>query len=144
MSKRLPKQARGSGTLEEALAGIPARVALTYARYKPGKPMPKSSRKVRLSIEEPPPAEVVVVLQFSEPGFGFGEVCLKQTPEGVFLDTECMSLDRVKRYFGQLLDSAITDIDQDPKRHKLYNRAKRRSCGPGCSVCHPRRKRRRA
>ena len=130
-------------SLEQVLAVIPARVTLTYARHKPGKPMPKSSRKVRLAIEAPP-AEVVVVLQFSEPGFGFGEIALKQTPSGLFLDTEHTSLAQARGYFAQLLDSAVTDIDQDPKRHKLYNRVMGRRCGPGCPVCHPKRKRRRA
>jgi len=66
-----------------------------------------------------------------------GEVCLKQTPEGLFLDTECMSLDRVKRYLALLLDQAITDNDQTPEKHQLYNRVMGRQCGEGCPVCFP-------
>lgn len=116
---------------------IPTRVAFSYARYEPGEERPpKPGETVRLAIDEPPPKEVVVVLQFSEKGFGFGEIAIHQTPEGVFVDTEHMSLDRVKRYFNELLDSAITDNDMDPVKHALYNKVTRRQCGPACPVCN--------
>lgn len=110
--------------MKEILARLPTKVSLGYASSEPGEP-----------IDEAPPKKVVVVLQFSEKGFGFGEVTIQQTPEGVFLDTECMSLDRVKGYFNALLDAAITDRDDDPERHALYNRVTGRSCNSACPAC---------
>ena len=121
---------------EKALAGLPTRVTLTYASFKPGPPS-ESKDPVQLAIDEPPPEEVVVCLQFSEAGFGFGEVAIRQTSEGVFLDTEHMSVERVKRYFAALFDSAITDTETDPARHKLYNKVMRSECGEVCEICFP-------
>lgn len=118
----------GKPELEQVFEGLPTRVALSYVRCTPASgDTPRGT----------PPSEVVVIVSFSEKGFGFGEVCLKQTPEGLFLDTERMNLNRVKRYFMHLLDSAVTDNDQSPDNHALYNRVMGRQCGPGCSVCHP-------
>lgn len=122
--------------MKAVLETIPTQVTLCYARFEPGEEPETEGRTVMLGYEMPPPKEVVVGLQFSEKGFGFGEVSLKQTPEGVFLDTEHMSIERVKRYFCELLDSAITDNDQDPKKHALYNRVMKRQCGPACPVCN--------
>lgn len=113
------------GDLKKVLDSCPTNVALGYARSRPNE-----------TDELAPPEEVVVVLAFTEKGFGFGEVSIHQTQEGVFLDTECMSLDRVKRYFNSLLDKAILDTDEDPERHKLYNRVMGRHCGDGCPVCN--------
>jgi hypothetical protein len=53
----------------------------------------------------------------------------------VFLDTEHISLDRVKHYFEALLDKAILDTDNDPERHRLYNQVMGRQCGDSCQVC---------
>jgi hypothetical protein len=121
---------------KKVLDQFPTRVNLTFARYVPGEP-DRVEGSVHLAIDDPLPKEVVVGIQFSEQGFGFGEVVIKQTPEGVFLDTECMFLDRVKRYFNALLDSAVTDNDMDPVRHASYNRVMGRSCGEGCTACYP-------
>lgn len=77
----------------------------------------------------------VVVLNFSEKGFGFGEVTIVQTPEGVFLDTERMGVARCIRYFEMLLSSAVTDGDMDPEKHALYNREMGRTCADGCAAC---------
>lgn len=116
-------------SLKELMDKMPTAVSLGYARSEPS---------AEPSEEDPcpPPKEVVVVLSFSEKGFGFGEVTVVQTAEGVFLDTECMSLERVKRYFAALLDQAITDGDEDPEKHRLYNRVMQRTCGDHCGVCH--------
>jgi hypothetical protein len=78
---------------------------------------------------------IVVVLEFSEKGFGFGEITIVQTSAGVFVDTEYMNLDRVKRYLAMLLDKAITDTDEDPERHALFNREMNRTCGSSCMIC---------
>lgn len=111
----------------EILDGMPTDVALSYARCTPA----------ASGDREDAPLEVVVVLQFSERGFGFGEITLKQTAEGVFIDTECMSPERVKRYFCELLGKAITDAETDPGRHALYNRVMNSCCGEACAVCFP-------
>jgi hypothetical protein len=78
---------------------------------------------------------VSLCLNFCEQGFGFGEIVIVQTPEGVFVDGEQMNLKRVRRYVSMLLDGAIADTDKDAEKHALYNRVMRRSCGPGCAVC---------
>jgi hypothetical protein len=119
-----------SSDLQKAMDGLPTNVTLSFASMK---------RREGIADDdwETPPEKVVVVLAFSEKGFGFGEVAITQTSEGVFVDTECMNLERVKRYFSALLDKAILDTDSDPVRHALYNRVKGRSCGPRCKVCNP-------
>lgn len=84
------------------------------------------------------PAErVVAMFQFSEKGFGFGEITIIQTAEGCFLDTEHMSRETVKRFLGMLIDGAISDTDTEPEKHLLYNRVAGRSCGAHCGVCYP-------
>lgn len=77
----------------------------------------------------------VVVLNFSEKGYGFGEVTILQTPKGVFLDTEYMGKERCLKYFAALFDGAITESDMDPERHALYNREMGRTCADGCVAC---------
>ena len=88
-------------------------------------------------VDEDAIPEVTVILRFSEKGFGFGEIALKQTQKGLFLDTECMSLERVKYFVNSLLDKAITDVEQDPERHKLYNEVMQTQCGDRCTICYP-------
>jgi hypothetical protein len=109
---------------------LPTSVKLTYARAE----WHEDSRE---DDPEASPKKVVVVLSFSEKGFGFGEVAIIQTDEGVFIDTEHMTMERVKWYFNALLDQGITDMDMDPERHALYNKVNRRTCGDGCTVCNP-------
>ena len=116
--------------LRKVMDGLPTNVALTFASMKRREDVPDDDF-------ETPPEQVTVVLSFSEKGFGFGEVAIKQTAEGVFLDTECMSVERVKRYLMALLDKAIVDTDDNPERHALYGKVMGRSCGPGCKVCNP-------
>ena len=87
--------------------------------------------------EGPPPDEVVAVFQFSEKGFGFGEIALIQTKEGCFIDTEHMSRETVKRFLGMLIDGAVTDTDTEPEKHLLYNRVAGRRCGGQCEICYP-------
>lgn len=77
----------------------------------------------------------VVVLEFSEKGFGFGEVTIVQTKHGVFLDTERMGRKKCLEFFELLFKSAVTDADMDPARHALYNREMGRSCADGCEAC---------
>ncbi|HYX21038.1 MAG TPA: hypothetical protein VFA98_09370 [Thermoanaerobaculia bacterium] len=77
----------------------------------------------------------VVILEFSEKGFGFGEVTIVQTKHGVFLDTERMGVSRCLKYVEMLLASGVTDADMDPARHALYNREMGRSCADGCEAC---------
>ena len=108
--------------LDKVLGSLPTGTFITYANF-----LPMGSAVV---------PEVTVVLTFVEKGFGFGEVSLRQTGEGVFLDTEQMSLERVKSYFNALLDSAILDTDMTPDRHRLFNQVMGRQCGDSCPVCN--------
>jgi hypothetical protein len=62
--------------IQQVLDGMPSFVSLTYGR----------TEKVRDTDQR-----TTVVFNFSEKGFGFGEFALVETPEGVFIDTECMS-----------------------------------------------------
>lgn len=107
------------------MSKLQTRVSLKFADCKESQPND-------LNVD---PEEIVVMFQFSEKGFGFGNVTIKQTPAGVFIDTECMSLDRVKKYLALFVDSAITDNDQDPEKHALFNRTMGRSCGERCKIC---------
>ena len=111
-------------SLEELMGELETGVELTYAKASDGDRFGNCS-------------EVTVVLQFSERGFGFGEVAIRKTPKGVFVDTECMSLERVKKYLSMLVDNAVLDTDEDPAKHLLYNEVMGRRCGRGCPVCNP-------
>jgi hypothetical protein len=110
---------------ETILSKVPSHVSLDHAFTESG------------DGEDDPPKRVSIILQFSESGFGFGEIVIIQTPAGVFIDTERTSLDRVKRYMNALLDSAILDTDQDPERHALFNKERGQWCGKGCVMCYP-------
>lgn len=123
--------------LNAALGSLPSKVEIQYASCKKQPELPEGMGGIVLGCDMDVPLEAVVVLSFSEPGFGFGEITLIQTPAGVFLDTECMNLDRVKKYFMALLDSAITDREEDPTKHALYNQETGTRCGEGCSMCFP-------
>jgi hypothetical protein len=118
-------------TLKEIMAGIPTKVTLSYGSHKAGAP------QEGLHPLEIPPEEVVVVFQFSETGFGFGEITIVQTQKGVFVDTECMGREKVQQYLSAFLASAILDTDVDPEKHALYNEERGSRCGGGCRVCFP-------
>jgi hypothetical protein len=79
--------------------------------------------------------KVTIIFSFFEEGFGFGEIAIKQTSDGLFIDTERMSLDRVKKYLTLLLDSAILDTDDDPIKHAKFNAAMGRRCNGSCIAC---------
>ncbi len=121
----------------EVLQGLPTKIEIRHASCEMQSELPEAEGEVVLGCDLEVPKKAVVVLSFSEPGFGFGEVSLIQTPAGLFIDTECMSLERVKKYFMSLLDSAITDNEQDPLKHALYNQETGTRCGGGCSMCFP-------
>jgi hypothetical protein len=117
-----------TSTLQNVMDGLPTNVALSYAHTK-------KRDGVASDDFESTPKEVVVVLTFSEKGFGFGEVAIMQTDDGVFVNSECMSRDRVRRYLLALLDNAVFDTDTDPDHHALYNRVMGRTCSDGCLIC---------
>jgi hypothetical protein len=127
-----------SSEFEKILDGLPTSVSLAFAssKFKQAENTKPLSDGEFEEHDDSPPEDVTVVLQFSEKGFGFGEIAIRQTPEGVFLDTEYMNLEKVKKYVNLLLDQAVLDIDQDPQRHILYNRVMGRSCG-NCIICNP-------
>jgi hypothetical protein len=118
-------------TLEQVMECLPTQVSLSYGSCVAGEP------KEGQHPLEVPPKRVTVVFQFSEKGFGFGEIAIVQTPQGVFVDTECMNPDRVKKYLASLVDSATHDTEQDPEKHALYNQVMGRSCGGRCLACFP-------
>lgn len=104
-------------TLDKILDATPTSVSIDWVMARPDG---------RLSIG----------IAFSEQGFGFGEITLVQTPQGLFLNSECMRLETVKRFIDKLLEGAIADYDKDPERHKKYNEVMGRQCGEGCKICH--------
>lgn len=108
--------------LQGYMDSLPTEVALSYAHE-----LPVSAATGH--------QEIVVVLRFSEKGFGFGEIRITQTRDGLFINTEHMGLESARRYFGLLFDRAITELDQDPEKHARYKRATRTSCGPACPAC---------
>lgn len=108
------------------MSGLPTRVELGGAHQRP--------EHLSESILDTP-EEVTVWFSFSEKGFGFGEFAIKRTSDGVFVDTEQMGLAKIKHYLGLLLDSAITDVDDDADKHQRYCCAMNRSCGPACRQC---------
>lgn len=76
------------------------------------------------------------VIEFSQQGFGFGEIAIRQTNTGgAYIDGERMSRDRIKAYLAALVDSAILDSDTDPGKHRAYNEAMGRSCNSACQAC---------
>ena len=109
-----------SDDLEVILDQVPDSVVLSYGRT---------------DGDSESPDKVVAVVHFSERGFGFGEISIRQTPEGCFVDTECMGREQVKKYLCALVDGAVVDTDEDPEKHRLYNRVAGRRCGAGCRVC---------
>jgi len=120
------------------LEGIPTSLSFRYAYCEPGDPPEiEEGQTVVLGCDEPLPKRVAVVIEVSEPGWGFGEVTIVQTPEGLVVDAETCGAERVKRWLSALVDKAIFDTDRDPERHALYNKIRRAYCGPRCEVCFP-------
>jgi hypothetical protein len=114
--------------LDLLLSQFPTSVRLSYGAAKGG-PTARDPGKVA--------ERVVAMFQFSEKGFGFGEITIMQTKEGCFIDTEHMSRETVKRFLGALVDGAVTDTDDDPEKHLLYNQEAGRRCGAHCRICYP-------
>ncbi len=114
--------------LHALLSQFPTSVCLSWGRTEGGP-----------TAEDPEKAadKAVAVFQFSEKGFGFGQITFIQTAEGCFLDTEHMSRETVKRFLGMLIDGAVTDTDTEPEKHVLYNRVAGRRCGSQCNICYP-------
>lgn len=123
-----------SEKLEEILSGVPDYVEVRWAasEYEPEKGEggePSAGAPVRLKSAS-------IGIAFGERGFGFGEIAIKQDADGqVFLDTESMGKEAAAHFLMKLLASAIDDKDQDHERHKKFNAAFKRTCGPACKVC---------
>ena len=123
---------------QDVFAGMPSMTRLSFAHCDPGEPVePEPGTAVQFAIDEPDAARVVVVFQHSAPGWGFGDFTIIQTPKGVFIDTERTNIERVKAAICAYLDTAITDHDEDPERHKAFMEALNGHCGPACRVCNP-------
>lgn len=118
-------------TLKELFVDWPTDVTLRYASYEKGTP------KEGEHEFEAEPKHVSFSIGFCEKGFGFGEITFQQTPKGLFLDTEHMDPERVKKYLCMLVDKAIKDTDMDPEKHALFCSEWRRFCGPHCTACYP-------
>lgn len=121
----------GDRKFAEIMAGLPNRTELVggHTRLYPGGALDEDGM--------PKPEYVCTVLSFSRKGFGFGEVTILADDKGqTYIDTESMKRETVKAILGQLVDGAITDWDQDPERHKRYNKIRRSYCGTQCTICH--------
>jgi hypothetical protein len=117
-----------SSELDALMAQFPTSVRLAYGHADGGPTAEDPGKEAE---------RAVAMFQFSEKGFGFGEITIVQTPEGCFLDTEHMSRETVKRFLGMLIDGAIADTDTEPEKHLLYNRVAGRTCGARCAICYP-------
>lgn len=68
------------------------------------------------------------VFSFRQKGFGFGEICIKTGEDGItYIDSEMMSLDKVKELLCAIVDTAIFDWEQDPKLRAMYDKAMNRN-----------------
>lgn len=115
-------------TFQDVFDKLPTNVQLIFAR------------QVNSEIKDeggcPIPERIAIGVGFSEKGFGFGEITIVADKDGqVYIDTECMSRDRIKRYLCRLVDEAITDTDKDPEKHARYCKVMNQRCGEGCSAC---------
>ncbi len=117
-----------SDELKSLLSQFPTSVRLAWGRAEGGPTAEEPGKEA---------TKAVAVFEFSEKGFGFGQITFIQTVEGCFLDTEHMSRETVKRFLGLLIDGAVTDTDAEPEKHLLYNRVAGRRCGSHCAVCYP-------
>lgn len=97
--------------LQKILDKMPTYCAVTYARGDKIEPeeldeigMPKFKR-------------LVVGFNFSEAGFGFGEIVIVVDPATGkhYIDAETMSREHVKALLGLMVDNAILDTDPDYK-----------------------------
>lgn len=114
---------------EEILSGLPSAVRLTYAAMEPHPVTEEDMDK---------PMDIVVVLSFSEPNFGFGEISIRTDKLGrTVVDTEHMGKRKTIELLTKLVEQAIDDRDDDPERHALYNQIRGRRCSSSCAACHP-------
>lgn len=110
------------------LDGLPTFIRIDYAMCEQDEEDLERSR---------PPLRASVGFVFSQKGFGFGEIYILQTQDGVFIDSELMGREGVKHFLGALIDAAILDTDTDPDKHEAYRKATKSSCGPGCLARFP-------
>ena len=112
--------------LDKVMAGLPTRTKLEYCQFE------ASGKKTKWGAEVP--KRMVLVLSFAEVGFGFGEVTIMTDKKGqVYIDGETMSREHVKVILSRLVDDAIMDREDDPKKHRAYDRVMKRYCGdPNC------------
>lgn len=86
----------------------------------------------------------VIVLQFAEKGYGFGNIAIQQDKSGqIFVDSERTNKDHVAVIISRLLDNAIFDWETDPKKHAAWNKAMSVyccNCGCGWDKSKPKRK----
>lgn len=84
------------------------------------------------------PKQAVVVFRFSEPGYGFGEFTFKQDEHGqLFINTERTDMAHMQAMFTAWTETAITDCETDPERHRRYNEFMQSTCGERCEICYP-------
>jgi hypothetical protein len=111
--------------LRQMFATLPTSCTPAFAHEEPGKPGSETDPLTGA----PYPSKISMGFVFTETSFGFGEIVIVQTEEGTFIDGETMSREHIKRLLGVLVDSAILDSENDPERHKLYDKVMGRKCG---------------
>lgn len=105
----------GPDPLDQIFGAMPNRCVLSFTDAKKVEP------EVLDETGMPAFRRLLACFNFAETGFGFGEFAIWINAEGQhFVDTECMSKERIKKYLGWLVDSAITDHEEDPARAALY------------------------
>ncbi len=115
--------------LEAVMASLHNRCRLSYAKAVSKDPREEDEHGFENY------REVVAVFTFAEEKFGFGEVTIVVDPATGqhYIDGETMSRERIKKYLGWLVDSAIMDSEEDPERHRAFDAFMGRRCGdPNC------------
>lgn len=105
---------------------MPTHVYLSYGKVEPA----------GVNVMEVMPDKVYACINFSEKGFGFGEIGIFTDKEGqTYIDSECMSREAVLHFLTKLVEDAILDTDEDPEKHAKYVKFIKQTCGEGCRPC---------
>jgi len=110
----------------DSFNGLPNCVNIAYANQE--------NKEFNDDLGHPIPKRIQIVLEFSEENFGFGEVSIVQEDQ-TYIDTEFMGKEKVKEILNRLVDNAITETDEDPRNHKKFNKAMKRTCCDWCEIC---------
>ncbi len=117
--------------LDRVMEKLPSTAILSWATAEPGDGPADETGQVT-------PKKVVAIIDYSMPGFGFGELTFYTDEKGqAYIDTECTSRETVMKILKLFVDGAILDHDPNPENHHKYNTISRTTCGESCRTCYP-------